>query len=132
MGMSSSRLSGPCFVRVSGVSSSSLLCFFQVDRLKTFISSHFVPSRMVLVGVNTDHQQMVDLAQEHFVRPVTSWEGVDPLPVDVSIAQYTGGQKLVCRCVFVAALCIMLEAVNDLFLVPACVGGNGRSSCGWP
>ena len=52
---------------------------------------------MVLVGVNTDHQQMVDLAQEHFVQPVTSWEGVATLPVDVSIAQYMGGQKLVSR-----------------------------------
>ena len=68
-----------------------------MDKLKTFIGSHFVPSRIVLVGVNADHQQMVDLAQEHFVKPVTSWEGVNPLPVDVSIAQYTGGEKLVGR-----------------------------------
>lgn len=69
-----------------------------MDNLKTFIASHFVPSRMVLVGVNTDHQQIVDLAQEHFVRPTTSWEGVAPLPVDISITQYTGGQKKVGRC----------------------------------
>ena len=55
------------------------------------MASHFTPSRMVLVGVNVDHTQLVKLAEEHFVDPQTSWSDVSTSPVDESISQYTGG-----------------------------------------
>lgn len=55
------------------------------------MASHFTPSRMVLVGVNVDHAQLVELAEEHFVDPQTSWSDVNTSPVDESISQYTGG-----------------------------------------
>ena len=46
---------------------------------------------MVLVGVNVDHTQLVELAEEHFVNPETSWRDVASTEVDGSISQYTGG-----------------------------------------
>ena len=46
---------------------------------------------MVLVGVNVDHTQLVELAEEHFVNPETSWSDVTSSEVDGSISQYTGG-----------------------------------------
>ena len=60
--------------------------------LQKFLASHYVPSRMVLTGVNVDHQQLVDLARDHFVDPRTSWEGVESREVDGSIAQYNSGE----------------------------------------
>lgn len=60
--------------------------------LRQFLSAHFVPSRMVLVGVNVQHDQFVDLARQHFVSPRTSWEGQKSPSVDTSISQYTGGE----------------------------------------
>ena len=56
--------------------------------LKEFLASHYEPSRMVLTGVNVDHQQLVALGEEHFVNSRTSWEGIKPRPVDQSIAQF--------------------------------------------
>lgn len=44
---------------------------------------------MVLTGVNVDHESFVDLARKYFVDVPTSWEGVEPKPVDQSVAQYT-------------------------------------------
>ena len=61
--------------------------------LRQYAAAHFVPSRMVLVGVNVEHNQLVELARQHFVSPRTSWEGVEAGPVlDTSISQYTGGE----------------------------------------
>ena len=51
---------------------------------------------MAVAGCGVDHSQLVELAQEHFVEPRRSWE-VEPLPVDGSLAQYTGGEKTVSR-----------------------------------
>lgn len=56
--------------------------------LREFLASHYLPSRMVLTGVNVDHQQLVALGEEHFVNPQTSWEGVKQRPVDQSIVQF--------------------------------------------
>lgn len=67
------------------------------SELRQFLASHYVPSRMVLTGVNVDHQQLVELAREHFVDPHTSWEGVEPRAVDGSIAQYNSGEVKVSR-----------------------------------
>ena len=61
--------------------------------LRQYTAAHFLPSRMVLVGVNVQHNQLVELAKQHFVSPRTSWEGVEPGPVlDASTCQYTGGE----------------------------------------
>ena len=60
--------------------------------LKQFLSSHYIPRRMVLAGVNVDHDQLVELAQRNFVDPPTSWEEVEGKPVDQSISQYTSGE----------------------------------------
>ena len=37
--------------------------------LRQYAAAHFVPSRMVLVGVNVEHNQLVELARQHFVSP---------------------------------------------------------------
>ena len=50
---------------------------------------------MVVVGLNVDHNQMIDLAEKHFVDPVTSWAGLDTPTADESVAQYTGGERKV-------------------------------------
>ena len=63
------------------------------EELKIFLAAHYTPSRMVLTGVNVDHQQLLDLANQHFVGAKTSWEGVESRRVDQSIAQYTSYEK---------------------------------------
>lgn len=60
-----------------------------IPELKEFLAAHYTPSRMVLTGVNVDHQQLLELAGEHFVEPKTSWQGVETRGVDHSISQYT-------------------------------------------
>ena len=67
-----------------------------IGDLKQFLSSHYLPSRMVLTGVNVDHNRLMDLAQRYFVDPSTSWEGVEGKPIDQSISQYTSGEVKVC------------------------------------
>ena len=57
--------------------------------LKLYLASLYQPSRMVLTGVNVDHESFVDLARKYFVDVPTSWEGVEPKMVDQSVAQYT-------------------------------------------
>ena len=56
--------------------------------LRVFLASHYLPSRMVLTGVNVDHQQLVALGEQHFVNPQTSWEGIQAKNIDQSIAQF--------------------------------------------
>lgn len=65
--------------------------------LKEFLAAHYVPSRVVLTGVNVDHQQLVELAREHFVDPRTSWEGVATRGIDESISQYASYDVKVCN-----------------------------------
>ena len=67
--------------------------------LKTYLASHYSPSRMVLAGVNVDHDSLVRHVREHFAVAAnsTAWGGVESLPVDQSVAQYTGGKAMV-RC----------------------------------
>ena len=68
-----------------------------VKELQTYLASHCSPSRMVLAGVNVDHDELVRQVQEHFVVAAgnVAWGGVEPLPLDQSIAQYTGGKAMV-------------------------------------
>ena len=60
-----------------------------VAEVKQYLSSLYRPPRMVLTGVNVDHDGFVELARKYFVDAPTSWEGVEPKPVDQSVAQYT-------------------------------------------
>ena len=59
------------------------------DEIKQYLASLYRPDRMVLTGVNVDHETFVDLARKHFVDAPTSWEGVEPKPIDQSVTQYT-------------------------------------------
>jgi processing peptidase subunit alpha len=63
------------------------------DNLVQYVASHYTPDNMILSGAGVDHEQLVELAEEYFVNPKTSWEGCSTIPVDGSIAQYTGGRK---------------------------------------
>ena len=69
------------------------------EDVRQFIASHYTPDRMVLTGVGVDHAQFVELAEEHFVNPKTTWSGSDVTAVDGSIAQWTGGHCKVSHCV---------------------------------
>ena len=66
------------------------------SHLRQYVTSHFTPERMTVAGCGVDHNQLVELAEEYFVDPRRSWE-VEELPVDGSLAQYTGGEKTVSR-----------------------------------
>lgn len=54
---------------------------------------YYQPSRMVIAGVNVDHQHLIDLTNDYFVNKPPMWhrEGETTVSPDRSIAQYTGG-----------------------------------------
>ena len=57
-----------------------------------------MPSRMVVAGVNVDHEELVRLTRKFFMetRPVWHEEGATIQQPDKSLAQYTGGIIKVC------------------------------------
>ena len=62
--------------------------------LLTYCRSAHTPQRMVLAGSGVDHDRLVDMARKHFVGKTPVWEehqGVSDVPLDQSVAQYTGG-----------------------------------------
>ena len=62
-----------------------------------YLAGHYLPSRMVLAGVNVDHDQFVQLARDRFGQVEPVWAGVETRrSVDHSISQYTGGAVKVC------------------------------------
>ncbi len=65
------------------------------EELCEFLASHYTPSRMVLAGVNVGHEQLVQLAREHFMDMETSWTGAKQREVDGSMAQFTANDKKV-------------------------------------
>ncbi|KFM72414.1 Mitochondrial-processing peptidase subunit alpha, partial [Stegodyphus mimosarum] len=71
---------------------------FHIDRtvLYTYLKYHFIPSRMVIAGVGIEHDALVESCQRHFVENPPIWEteslaSEKEIPVDNSLAQYTGG-----------------------------------------
>ena len=69
--------------------------------LLTYLKHHHTPKRMVVAGVGVPHDEFVQLVEKHFVEKKTTWEvegiqnrGLSTI-VDTSLAQYTGGTKLV-------------------------------------
>lgn len=59
------------------------------------MSTYFNPSRLVVVGVNVDHNELVKLTEKHFVDQDTSWSDVSPSEPDNTPAIYTGGMAKV-------------------------------------
>ncbi|XP_031556101.1 mitochondrial-processing peptidase subunit alpha-like [Actinia tenebrosa] len=65
-----------------------------VKEIIQFLQRYYLPSRMVVTGVNVDHEQLIDLTRQYFVNKKPTWmadEDVVIKPPDKSIAQYTGG-----------------------------------------
>jgi processing peptidase subunit alpha len=64
----------------------------QRDELMGYLAGHYLPTRMVLAGVNVDHDRFVGLAREWFGRTEPVWgdRGTERT-VDHSLSQYTGG-----------------------------------------
>lgn len=66
---------------------------FNSSILMDYFKRYYQPSRMVIAGVNVEHQHLIDLTKTYFVdkKPVWYTEGEEPESPDRSIAQYTGG-----------------------------------------
>lgn len=66
---------------------------FNSTILQDFIKRYYQPSRIVIAGVNVDHQHLIDLTNDYFVNKPPMWhrEGEATESPDRSIAQYTGG-----------------------------------------
>ena len=66
--------------------------------VKSFMKRYYTPSRMVVAGVNVDHEELVRLTKKYFVnaKPVWHEDGSTEEEQDNSLAQYTGGIVKVC------------------------------------
>jgi len=59
--------------------------------LKHYVQRYYRPERIVVSGVNVDHDELVKYAEKYFVENAPSWLSEDVDNVDGSISQYTGG-----------------------------------------
>lgn len=66
---------------------------FNSTILQDYMRRYYQPSRIVIAGVNVDHQHLADLTNDYFVNKPLMWqrEGEATESPDRSIAQYTGG-----------------------------------------
>lgn len=66
---------------------------FNSTILQDYMKRYYQPSRIVIAGVNVDHQHLVELTNDNFVNKSPMWyrEGEATESPDRSIAQYTGG-----------------------------------------
>lgn len=66
---------------------------FNSSILQDYLRTYYQPSRMVIAGVNVDHQHLIDLTNEYFFKKPPVWHkgGEKSASPDRSIAQYTGG-----------------------------------------
>ena len=69
-----------------------------IDRgmLYTYMNSYHTPDRTVLAGVGIEHDDLVKLAEEYFMKKTPIWEEHKEIldlsrEKDLSISQYTGG-----------------------------------------
>lgn len=125
----------------------------KIDRsvLLQYLSQHHTPSRMVVAGVGVPHDQLVRHVEKFFVEQRPSWQDLDltkSVPVDESLAAYTGGKRIEnCEIPIYAAaglpelahVVIGLEGCShqDPDFVAICVlnvmmGGGGSFSAGGP
>lgn len=116
--------------------------------LLNYLSHYYTPQRMVLAGVGVDHDELVALAEEHFVNQKPAWNFQSKC--DESTAQYTGGVVTLEKDLSnvslgptpmpeLAHLAIGLESVSHQHpdFIPFCVmntmmGGGGSFSAGGP
>lgn len=68
----------------------------------SFMKNFHDPSRMVLCGVGMEHDTLVEMARDIFVKKTPIWKEnpslVDPSKsIDNSVSQYTGGKMLVSK-----------------------------------
>lgn len=68
--------------------------------LLTYLKNHHTPKRMVVAGVGVQHDEFVKLVEKHFLENKPTWEletvqNRGASLVDSSVAQYTGGSKIV-------------------------------------
>lgn len=75
----------------------------KIDRvmLLNYLKHHHTPTRMVVAGVGVPHDVLVEQVQKYFVEQKPTWEtekfqSKGANYVDTSVAQYTGGMKIVC------------------------------------
>ncbi|EFO27286.2 peptidase M16 inactive domain-containing protein [Loa loa] len=73
------------------------------EHIYTFMKQYYKPNRIVVAGIGVDHDALVSLSRELFDGSKTAW-AKDPSilleknpPIDDSIAQYTGGEKLITK-----------------------------------
>lgn len=65
--------------------------------LFTYLNKHHTPTKMVVAGVGVEHGKLVEAVEKYFVQESTIWSNDSALgmskviPVDNSVAQYTGG-----------------------------------------
>lgn len=127
----------------------------QIDRgvLLSYLRQHHTPERMVVAGVGVDHDEFVRHVERHFDAQTATWasgaaEHSVVVPVDTSIAQYTGGSVTEeCEIPIYAAVglpelahvVIGVEGCShqDPDFIAACVlnimmGGGGSFSAGGP
>ena len=69
------------------------ICNIDREELMEYMATYYHPSRMVLAGVNVNHNQFVELAQNWFGEPNPTWEKREGERgrADDSLSQYTGG-----------------------------------------
>ncbi|KAK6112005.1 Peptidase M16 inactive domain family protein [Brugia pahangi] len=73
------------------------------EHIYTFMKQYYKPNRIVVAGVGVDHDALVSLSRELFDDSKTAWAEDPSLllekmpPLDDSLAQYTGGEKLIAK-----------------------------------
>ncbi|VIO88328.1 Peptidase M16 inactive domain containing protein [Brugia malayi] len=73
------------------------------EHIYTFMKQYYKPNRIVVAGVGVDHDALVSLSRELFDDSKTAWAEDPSLllekmpPPDDSLAQYTGGEKLIAK-----------------------------------
>lgn len=124
------------------------------ELLFTYLNQHYRPDRMVIAGVGVEHEKLCEVVQKYFVDQKPIWEmqsklcSSNRIPIDDSIAQYTGGivqeecevpQFASSGLPVLAHIMIGLESCGhqDKDFIPMCVlnmmmGGGGSFSAGGP
>jgi processing peptidase subunit alpha len=73
------------------------ICKIDREELMDYLATYYHPSRMVLAGVNVNHDLFVELARNWFGEPNPTWGKEKREGADSSLSQYTGGDVKVER-----------------------------------
>ena len=74
------------------------ICKIDREELMDYLATYYHPSRMVLAGVNVNHDLFVELARNWFGEPNPTWGKEKREGADSSLSQYTGGDVKVHTC----------------------------------